>query len=74
MQKLQSRGIQTSIHYPLVTEFSFYRELFKDSLIDLPRSRYVSKHQVTLPLHPLLKPQNINYVCSQVKRAIKELA
>ncbi|MCJ7508046.1 MAG: DegT/DnrJ/EryC1/StrS family aminotransferase [candidate division Zixibacteria bacterium] len=74
MHKLKSRGIQTSIHYPLVTEFSLYRKLFKNNSINLPKSKYVSKHQVTLPLHPLLKPKDIDYVCSQVKRAIKELA
>ena len=72
--KLKSKGIQTSIHYPLVTEFSLYRKLFKDENINLPKSRYVSRHQVTLPLHPLMKAKDVDYVCSSVKQALKELS
>lgn len=73
IQKLKEKGIQTSIHYPLVFHFSLYRKLFKGHLINLPRSEYVSKHQITLPLHPLLKAKDINYVCSHIKRTLKEL-
>lgn len=74
MEKLKSKGIQTSIHYPLVTEFSLYRKLFKDGNINLPKSRYVSRHQVTLPLYPLMKAKDVDYVCSCAKQALKELS
>ncbi len=74
MLKLKLRGIQTSIHYPSIPKFSFYRRLLKNDSLHVPKSEYVSQHQVTLPLHPLLKPQDVNYVCSRVDGALEELS
>jgi dTDP-4-amino-4,6-dideoxygalactose transaminase len=46
--RLKARGIQTSIFYPAVHEFTAYRERFGTP--SLPRTEYVARSEITLPL------------------------
>ncbi|MGD0278184.1 MAG: DegT/DnrJ/EryC1/StrS family aminotransferase [Smithella sp.] len=49
MKYLRDKGIQTSIHYPPVHQFSFYKNF--DIKYDLPLTEYVGQHEVTLPMY-----------------------
>lgn len=49
---LAAAGIQTSMHYPLVTSFS----AFSDVALSLPRSEDFAARALTLPLYPALTP------------------
>jgi dTDP-4-amino-4,6-dideoxygalactose transaminase len=66
MEFLKSKGIQTSIHYPPIHLFSYYKKTFgfKEGMI--PLTEHVGKKVVTLPLHPLLKEEDIKYVAEQI--------
>jgi dTDP-4-amino-4,6-dideoxygalactose transaminase len=67
MNSLKRAKIQTSIHYPPIHKFSYYQKNFRSSLTKLPLTEYVGRHEVTLPLHPLLKKEDVLFVCNQIK-------
>jgi dTDP-4-amino-4,6-dideoxygalactose transaminase len=62
---LRERGIQTSVLYPAIHDFSAYKERFPD--ISLPRSELASRTELTLPLFP-----HMTY--AQQDRVVEELA
>jgi dTDP-4-amino-4,6-dideoxygalactose transaminase len=50
MTYLRQNGIQTSIHYPPIHQFSFFKNFnFKHKL---PLTEYVGLHELTLPMYP----------------------
>ena len=73
MDFLKREKIQTSIHYPPIHKFSYYQKNLRASRNKLPLTGYVGRHEVTLPLHPLLKKENILFVCDQIKRILPQL-
>lgn len=72
MNFLKKEKIQTSIHYPPIHKFSYYQKSFKASRNCLPLTEYVGKHEVTLPLHPLLKKEDILFVCNKIERILPQ--
>jgi dTDP-4-amino-4,6-dideoxygalactose transaminase len=48
----EKHGVQTSIFYPAVHEFTAYRERFPD--VSLPRTEQAARTEVTIPLFPHL--------------------
>ena len=66
MEWLKGRGIQTSVHYPPIHLFDFYRRTFgfKEGL--LPITEDVVKRELTLPLYPSMKAQDVHYVCDSI--------
>ena len=67
---LKKEGIQSSIHYPPIHLFSYYRQILKPNQTKLSLTEYVGAHQVTLPLHPLLKKENVLFVCEKLKNIL----
>jgi len=67
---LKRERIQTSIHYPPIHKFSYYQKNPRASRNKLPLTEYVGRHEVTLPLHPLLKKEDILLVCDRIKRIL----
>lgn len=72
MELLKKEGIQSSIHYPPIHKFSYYRKNLKGKEIKLPLTEYVGAHQVTLPLHPLLEREDIIFVCEKIKKILPQ--
>jgi dTDP-4-amino-4,6-dideoxygalactose transaminase len=70
---LKREKIQTSIHYPPIHKFSYYQKNFRASRNKLPLTEYVGRHEVTLPLHSLLKKEDILFVCDQIKRILPQV-
>ncbi|MCK9305956.1 MAG: DegT/DnrJ/EryC1/StrS aminotransferase [Methanomicrobiales archaeon HGW-Methanomicrobiales-6] len=66
---LKERGIQTSIHYPPVHLFTYYRRLLGDTRGSLPKTEFVGEHEVTLPLYPGMSDGDVAYVCTAVEEA-----
>jgi dTDP-4-amino-4,6-dideoxygalactose transaminase len=64
MEFLKGRGIQTSIHYPPIHQFTYYRSCIP--AVTLPVTEQLGKRLVTLPLHPLITPQQIDIVVEAV--------
>lgn len=68
MEKLRKDGVQTSIHYPPVHHFTYYRKSFPDT--NLPNTENFAARELTLPLHPLLHENDIEYAVAALARAI----
>ncbi|MCE5231190.1 DegT/DnrJ/EryC1/StrS family aminotransferase [bacterium] len=55
MARLKSAGIQTSIHYPFIPDFTAFREMVsREARENLAKSEAFCARELTLPLHPLL--------------------
>jgi dTDP-4-amino-4,6-dideoxygalactose transaminase len=63
-QELSARGIQTSILYPAIHEFTEYRRRSPD--VSLPRTEDAARTQVTLPLFPHMTEEQLDRVCDAV--------
>jgi dTDP-4-amino-4,6-dideoxygalactose transaminase len=66
MEHLREQGIQTSVHYPPIHLFSYYRELMPSDT-HLPLTEHVGRREVTLPLFPSMKEEQVEYVVGAIK-------
>ena len=66
MAHLREEGIQTSIHYPPIHLFSYYKKLIPSD-IHLTLTEYVGRREVTLPLFPAMEEQHIACVVNAAK-------
>jgi dTDP-4-amino-4,6-dideoxygalactose transaminase len=66
MTELKGKGIQTSVHYPPIHLFTYYREKFGFSEGMLPKTEFVGENEVTLPLHPKMSKEDIEFVIESV--------
>jgi dTDP-4-amino-4,6-dideoxygalactose transaminase len=73
MELLKKEGIQSSIHYPPIHTFSYYRRIPGIKKAKLPITEYVGAHEVTLPLHPLLKKEDVLFICDRIKRILPKV-
>jgi len=71
IDKLKEEGIQTSIHYPPIHLFTYYQNMFGFKAGMLPKTEFVGEHEVTLPLHPLIDEENVEYVINCIHRMLK---
>ena len=62
-------GVQTSLLYPALHEFTAMRDLNSD----LPRSERVARTEITLPLFPHLSPENQDRVIEALSESLREL-
>ncbi len=70
--RLQQAGIQTSHHYPLAHQFTYYRTQLTGPPQSLPISEDYSRRQLTLPLHPLLHKEDIEWIVRKITEALKQ--
>jgi dTDP-4-amino-4,6-dideoxygalactose transaminase len=71
-QRLQKRGIQTSIHYPPVHLFTQYQKN-RQAHGALPVTMDVTAREVTLPMHPLLTVSDVDHISQEVLTVSREL-
>jgi dTDP-4-amino-4,6-dideoxygalactose transaminase len=68
MTALREEGIQSSIHYPPIHQFSFYRTLGLESA-GLENTETLGKRLLTLPLYPSMTRGQVDLVCDVLKHA-----
>lgn len=68
MGEMKARGIQTSIHYPPIHHFSYYRQTVGE--LSLPMTENVGDREVTLPLYPGLTPADVESVVAAAAEAL----
>ena len=66
---LRERGVQTSILYPAVHEFTAYRERFPG--VTLPRTELAAGSEITLPLYPHLAESAQDHVIKSFAAALE---
>jgi dTDP-4-amino-4,6-dideoxygalactose transaminase len=69
MRSLKSVGIQTSVHYPPIHQFSYYRELALDHG-DLNNTDALGESILTLPLFPNMTLEQVEFVCDSLRKAV----
>lgn len=68
MEEMKAAGIQTSIHYPPIHTFTYYRDRYPGVL--LPVTEDAAAREATLPLYPTMTEEQIEWVISAVRRAL----
>jgi dTDP-4-amino-4,6-dideoxygalactose transaminase len=71
MDDLRNNGIQSSVHYPPIHGFVFYRERFPD-IPPLPLTEEFSSRELTLPQHAALQPMDVSRVVDALSMVIAE--
>ncbi|MGA2527197.1 MAG: DegT/DnrJ/EryC1/StrS aminotransferase family protein [Smithellaceae bacterium] len=61
---LREKGIQTSIHYPPVHMFSYYRGNYKTTM--LPITEEIGMREVTLPMFPTITDGQICFISEKI--------
>lgn len=70
MQHMRSRGIQTSIHYPPIHQFSCYRFLNREDA-DFQHTNALGRRILTLPLYPGLTREQVEWVCEALREGVR---
>jgi dTDP-4-amino-4,6-dideoxygalactose transaminase len=65
-EEMHSMGIQTSIHYPAIHQFSIYQ---KFNAI-LPNTEYVCNNEITLPMYSKLTYSDIKFIIMKLNESI----
>ena len=63
---MHDAGIQTSIHYPAIHQFSIYKE-YKASL---PKTEYVTANELTLPMYSSLTNEQISFIVETLNKSV----
>ncbi len=66
MEGLKAKGIQSSIHYPPIHLFSYYRERYGKQ--SLPRTEDIAAREVTLPLYPTMSEDQLRLVVEGIEK------
>ncbi|PKO04166.1 MAG: DegT/DnrJ/EryC1/StrS aminotransferase [Chloroflexi bacterium HGW-Chloroflexi-3] len=66
---MKEHGIQTSIHYPPIHTFSYYRQQYPGPH-NLPLTETIAPQEVTLPLFPTMTEEQIEYLMEQLPIAL----
>jgi dTDP-4-amino-4,6-dideoxygalactose transaminase len=66
--KMRDAGVQTSMHYPPIHSFSYFRK--KVPTPPLPCTAAFAARQMTIPLHPALTIDDVDYVAKSLARAL----
>ena len=68
MLRMRQRGVQTSIHYPPIHRFAFFRKICPENA-DLRVTEGLGARILTLPLYPDLSRGQVEAVCSALHEA-----
>lgn len=72
MEEMRQNGVQSSIHYPPVHRFSFYKNRYPGNI--LPMTESFSLRELTIPLHPLLTARDQQQVVEILGKAVENQA
>jgi len=71
MNAMKARGIQTSIHYPIIPDFHSYRKIYSKTSV-IPLIRKWAPREVTLPLFAGMQVTEVESVVQAVQEALSE--
>lgn len=74
MSNMRAAGIQTSIHYPPIHQFTYYQQSSAADNLDLPVTEAIQDRLVTLPLYPAMTPEDIQFVATTAKQHSGQVA
>jgi len=66
INSMKDKGIQTSIHYPAIQNFTAYKNIVNST----PKAEYISEHELTLPLFPTMTIEQVDLVCDALFQSL----
>jgi dTDP-4-amino-4,6-dideoxygalactose transaminase len=72
IELMASYGIECGVHYKPIFELRYYRHALKLSSQDYPNAAAAGHRVVTLPLYPLLKTKDVDYICDRVAAIVRK--
>ena len=66
--KMRDAGVQTTVHYPPVHTFSWYRSRFPS--VYLPQTEEFARRELTLPLHPRMEARHVATAVQALAQAL----
>lgn len=69
---LAELGISSNVHYKPLPMHTAYKNL-GFSIKDYPNAYNQYKNEITLPLHTLLTNEDVEYICSEYNKIVKEI-
>jgi dTDP-4-amino-4,6-dideoxygalactose transaminase len=73
MDGMRDQGIQTSIHYPPIHQFTYYQGEFADRSAALPLTEVVGLREITLPLYPGMTVRDVKTVVDALQTVVEEV-
>ncbi len=71
IESMKRKGIQTSVHYPPIHLFTYYRKAFGYGKGALPLTEYVGEHELTLPLYPGMSDRDVHRVVDCLNESLE---
>ncbi|HPD04286.1 MAG TPA: DegT/DnrJ/EryC1/StrS family aminotransferase, partial [Spirochaetota bacterium] len=63
---LAERGINTSVHFIPLYRFTYFKKRLGDSYRTFPSAEWVFEREISLPIYPSMKDEEIAYVIDNV--------
>ena len=73
MNGMKEFRIQTSVHYPPIHHFSYYKNWIKNKRVALPVTEDVASREVTLPLYPGMNPNAVEDVVKAIRYTYEKI-
>ncbi len=70
VQSLKQRRVQASIHYPALSGFTAYPDIDGDMT---PIASDISRRELTLPLFPTMRAEQVELVCNALTDSLKNM-
>ena len=67
IESMKADEIQTSIHYPVIQNFTGYKGIVNET----PKAQFASEHELTLPLYPTMTMEQVDLVCDALIKSLK---
>ena len=67
IESMKNDGVQTSIHYPAIKNFTAYKDIVNSA----PKAEYVSARELTLPLYPDMTEDEVDIVCDSLVKGLE---
>ena len=69
MERMRAQGVQSSMHYPPIHQFEYYRNKFPG--VALPNTEHYCERELTIPLHPHLSAADVERVVASLRDALQ---
>lgn len=66
IEKMSEAGIGTSVHYKPLHQMTYYNERYMLKAEDYPNAEQTWKGNVSLPLYPFMKEEELKYICDTI--------
>jgi dTDP-4-amino-4,6-dideoxygalactose transaminase len=71
MKRMREAGVQTSIHYRPIDTFTSYRKARLGPRENLVHTHGIGERVMTLPIYPSMTTEQVDYVSSALKEALR---